>query len=456
MAINGFKKITEFFKNILGNDEITGRGKAYPNRMNRMYEQMAIENDRKKIYEECWVMYVDDARISSAIDTTAGSATNGAFTFKYNNAKSNNEKIVEDAEEIMERVTKRTKLKGKIPGIAKELLILGDVFLEVIVDFDNQEIADLKKLPARTIERIEDEYGNLKGFVQKNDLQEVIATFEPWQILHMRWNHFSGQLYGTSMIRGIRAVYKKLKMTEEDLVIRRRTRAGVKLHHYGANAEEPLEEDEVEEYMHLNQSTPMNVRTDFYSNGKWKIDVLKSDDGVNEINDIKHFEDSMLIGLRTPKGLLGISENTNKATLERQEIAYIRLLNEITNVITEQISHVFDLSLQLKGINPDQVDYELVWKEKSIEDSNRKVERLILQANGGFISKQTATNEMGYNFEDEMHKIEKEMDKFDHIDFNQTKFLDPKSIIQSAREKVKHQGRADDGKENEKSKLKEY
>src|SRR5690606_11910480 len=149
-----------------------------------------------------------------------------------------------------------------------------------------------------------------------------------------------------------RKVYKKLRMTEEDLVVRRRTRAGVKLHHYGADPEAPLEPDEVDEYMELNQSTPLKVRTDFYSNGKWRIDVLKSDDGVNEINDIKHFEDSMLIGLRTPKGLLGIGENTNKATLERQEVAYIRLLNEITDAITEQIGAIFDLGLQLKGINP--------------------------------------------------------------------------------------------------------
>lgn len=450
---NPFSKITEFFKSFANTDAYKGKGKTYPNKSSLMYEQMGVEIDRKKIYQECWVMYNEDARISAAIDTTAGSATNGAFTLKFNNTKTENESVLKDAEEIMETIIKRTRLKGKIPAIAKELLILGDVFLEVIIDFKTNEVVGLKKLPARTVERQEDEFGTLIGFVQKDDLGKIIAEFEPWQILHMRWNHFTGQMYGTSMLRGIRLLYKKLKLTEEDLVVRRRTRAGLKLHHYGADPENPLESDEVDEYISLNQSTPMNVRTDFYSNGKWKIDVLRSDDGVSEIADIKHLENALFVGLRTPKGLLGIGEDTNKATLERQEVAYIRLLNEICEVIGEQIRHVFDIGLQMKGISPDSIEYELLWKEKTIEDMNRKVERLILQANGGFVSKETATNEMGYNFEDEMHRIEKELDKYDFMDFMQTKFVDPNSQMQSNREKVKYQKRTDDGKENQKTKF---
>lgn len=445
---NPFTKITDFFKSF-ANSEVKGSGKTYPNKMNLLYGQMAVEQDRKKIYEECWVMYNEDARISAAIDTTAGSATNGAFTLKFNNVKTDSSSVLKDAEEIMETIIKKTKMKAKIPSIAKELLILGDVFLEVIIDFQQSEIVNLKKLPARTIERQEDEYGNLIGFVQRDDLGQVIASFEPWQILHMRWNNFTGQMYGTSMLRGIRLLYKKLKMTEEDLVIRRRTRAGLKLHHYGASADEPLEEDEVDDYIKLNNSTAMNVRTDFYSNGKWKIDVLRSDDGVAMMDDIKHLENALFVGLRTPKGLLGIGEQTNKATLERQEVAYIRLLNEIDEVIGEQVRHVFDIGLQLKGVDPSNIEYDLIWREKTIEDMNTKIERLILQANGGFISKETATNEMGYNFEDEMHRIEEEQKKYDFLQFDATKFSDPSSMIQSANEKVKQQGRT--GKENQKT-----
>lgn len=449
---NPFKIISKMFKK---DKKHTGVGRVHRNNLDALYNKMKIENDRRRIYEECFTMYKDDSRIAAAIDTTAGSATNGAYTIKFNNTSNIPESVLNDAEEIIERVNYRTKVKQNILSIAKEFLILGDVFLEVVIDFENNEIAALKKLPAKTIERIEDDFGILQGFVQKNDVGQTIAEFEPWQILHMRYNHFSGNLYGVSMIRGVISAYKKLRMTEEDLVVRRRTRAGVKLHHYGADPSEPLDEGEVDEYMEINESTPLNVRTDFYSNGKWKIDVLKSDDGVSMIDDIKHLENSLFIGLRTPKGLLGIGEETNKATLERQEVSYIRLLNEITGDISEQLKQVYDLALTIKGINPYNINYELVWQEKTIEDTQRKTERLILQANGGFIAKQTATEEMGYNFEDEMNRIEKESEKWKHIDFNQTKFVDPKSIMQSAREKVKHQKRTDDGIENQKTKLEE-
>jgi hypothetical protein len=443
---NPFSKITDFFKSFTNNDS-KGTGKTYPNQMNRLYAQMAVEIDRKKIYQECWVMYNEDARISAAIDTTAGSATNGSFTLKFNDIEEMQNSVIDDAEKIINDIIKRTKLKSKIPAIAKELLILGDVFLEVIVDFNTNEIVDLKKLPAKTIERKEDDYGNLIGFIQRDDTSKIIAEFEPWQILHMRWNNFTGQLYGTSMLKGIRLLYKKLKMTEEDLVIRRRTRAGLKLHHYGADAQEPLEPEEVDEYIEMNKSTAMNVRTDFYSNGKWKIDVLKSDDGVAMMDDVKHLEDALFIGLRTPKGLLGIGDNSNKATLERQEVSYIRLLSEIDEVIGEQFRYVFDMGLKLKAIDPENVEYDLLWKEKTIEDMNTKVERLILQSNGSFISKQTATEEMGYNFEDEMARIEEEQKKYDFLSFNAAQFsnpnMDPQSQIQSSQEKIKYQKRTD-------------
>jgi hypothetical protein len=458
--MGAMQKINDMFKSIFVNfKETTQQGKMYPNRSNLLYEQMQVEMDRMKSYNECWTMYNEDARIAAAIDTTAGSATNGSFTIQFNRAASSNEKIVEDADKIISDIKKKTKIDEKILGIAKELLILGDVFLEVIVDFKSLEIVGLKKLPARSIERIEDDFGELLGFVQKDAMGTVIAEFEPWQILHMRWNNFSGQRYGSSMIKAVRSAYKKLKMSEEDLVVRRRTRAGLKMHHYGTDKESPLEEWEVDEYMEKNQSTPLNVRTDWFSNGKWKIDVLASDDGVSQIDDIKHLEDTLFVGLRTPKGLLGIGEDTNKATLERQEIAYIRLLNEITNAVGDQFTQVFDLGLSLKGLSPDSVEYELVWGEKSVENSNSKAERLVLLTNAGFISKETATGQMGYNFDDEQFKIEREIEKYGTMDYQQImnpqKFVDPKSMKQSAREKVKHQGRSDDGKENQKSKLSE-
>lgn len=450
-SFNPFNKIIDFFKSY-ANPNYKGKGKTYPNKLNLMYGQMAVEIDRRKVYEECWVMYNEDARISAAIDTNAGSATNGFFTLKFNSA-STTTSVINDAEEIIKTIISNTNMKAKMPSIAKELLILGDVFLEVILDPNTNEIAELKKLPARTIERIEDEFGILQGFRQRDYMGTIIAEFEPWQILHMRWNNFTGQMYGTSMLRGVRLLYKKLKMTEEDLVIRRRTRAGLKLHHYGASADEPLEQDEVDEYIEMNKSTAMNVRTDFYSNGKWKIDVLKSDDGVSMMDDVKHLENALFVGLRTPKLVLGLTDGANRSTGDRQEVSYTRLLNEICEVIGEQIKGVFDLGLSLKGLDPKQVDYEMLWKEKTIEDVNSKVNRLILQANGGFISKETATNEMGYNFEDEMNRIEQEMKNYDFLQFDATKFLDPNSMMQSSREKVKHQSRTDAGKENQSTQL---
>jgi hypothetical protein len=417
--MGAIQKLTDIFNklNPFNNADNTQRGRQHTNPYNYIYDLMKIEEDRKKAYQECWVMYAQDPRIAAAIDTTAGSATNGGFHLQFNAAKSLSDSVVDDANDIILNVISTTKLMSMISGIAKELLILGDVFMEVIIDSKTNEIIALKKLPARTIERIEDEFGTLQGYVQKDEINQVICSFEKWQILHLRWNHFSGQKYGISLLRSIRGTWKKLKMTEEDLVVRRRTRAGVKLHHYGSSAENPLEPDEVDEYIKANQTNPLNVRTDWYSNGKWKIDVLKSDDGVSAIEDILHLEDILFVGLRTPKGLLGLGDSSNKATLERQEIAYIRLLNEISGEIADQLRQVFDLAISLKGLDPTKIVYEMVWGEKSVEDINKKAERLVLLGNTGHISKQTVTEQLGYDYEDERYKIEKEIKKGENVDY---------------------------------------
>jgi hypothetical protein len=407
-----FRKMNPFL-----NAPTTQKGKMYPNNYMKLYDYFRIEEDRKRAYEECWVMYVQDSRIAASIDTTAGSATNGGFTIQFNRAKTKNNQIIKDADDIISNMIERTKLMTMISSIAKEILILGDCFLEVVVDQDTNEIVKLKKLPARSIWREEDDYGDLVKYVQKDESLIVTAEFEPWQILHMRWNHFSGQKYGTSMLRPVRSVWKKLRMTEEDLVIRRRTRAGVKLHHYGADAASPLEPDEVDEYRVSNASNPLNVRTDWYSNGKWKIDVLKSDDGVNAIEDIKHLEDQLFIGLRTPKGILGLSEGSNRSSLQRQETAYVRLLDEISAEIGHQLKAVMNLALQLQGMNPDAVEFDTIWQERTIEDTNKKTERLVLLGNTGYVSKQTATEELGYNYEDERAKIEMERQQMSNIDY---------------------------------------
>jgi hypothetical protein len=417
--LSPMSRITELFKkmNPFLSAPSTQRGKMYPNNVNRLYDYFRIENDRKKAYEECWVMYVEDARIAAAIDTTAGSATNGGFTIQFNRAKTKTEQVIKDADDIISNMMERTKLMSMIGSIAKELLILGDCFLEVVVDTDTNEIIKLKKLPARYLWREEDEFGDLVQYVQKDELYQVTAVFEPWQILHLRWNHFSGQKYGTSMLRPIRSTWKKLRMTEEDLVIRRRTRAGVKLHHYGADETNPLEPDEVDEYRAANSSSPLNVRTDWYSNGKWKIEVLKSDDGVSAIEDIKHLEDMLFVGLRTPKGILGLDSGSNRSSLQRQETAYVRLLDEISTEIGHQLKGVMNLALQLQGMNPDAVEFETIWQERTIEDTNKKTERLVLLGNTGYISKQTAVEELGYNYEDERAKIEMERQQMSNIDY---------------------------------------
>jgi intein/homing endonuclease len=127
---------------------------------------------------------------------------------------------------IINEIIERTKVKEMIWDTARAMAKMGDDFDENVVN-DKGLIVRLKNLEPYTMFKNVDEYGRVKEkpYVQKDEMTGVtVAEFEPWQIIHWK-NGGMKKMYGESVMKSIRRVYKQLQLMEDGMVISRLTRS---------------------------------------------------------------------------------------------------------------------------------------------------------------------------------------------------------------------------------------
>ncbi len=355
--------------------------------VSNIWRQLSLSDKRVKKYDLVEKMYDIDEICSSQIDNIASASTTNGISVKVKGAKKEEEPdILESkAQTIINDMIKRLKLnKGSnsCQMVAKRGILFGDDFYEPIVDLNTMDIVDWKERPRHMMKRVEDNDGNLQEYEQYDNIvnqNDPIASFEPWQIIHFKWNKIKG-MYGRSILMSQRSTFKKLQMMEKDMVVRRRTRAGQKLHHkpnLEATKGKPLTGKQIKEHMKLNSTKKHTVRTNFYSNGLWDIESIQGDNTLDKIEDILYFQEKQFIGGKVPKGLLASGQDINRAVLERQDIGYSRILADVNEMLEEGYEQLINLQLIIKDIDYDEIEYEFVWGDNNNDDKLKKIELAI-------------------------------------------------------------------------------
>jgi len=187
------------------------------------YKKIKLERTRKAKYADYLIMDEEYPEISTALDLYADNATKekgesgNPIEFKSKDPKVQN---------IIDELLKRTKIQETIWDTARNIAKMGDDFDEVVVDADGW-IDRLKPLEPASMHREQDEYGRdaEKPYTQKDESgATTTAEFERWQIIHWK-NGGQKKLYGESVMKSIRRVYKQLQMMEDGMVIGRLTRS---------------------------------------------------------------------------------------------------------------------------------------------------------------------------------------------------------------------------------------
>ncbi len=261
---------------------------------------------------------------------------------------------------ILDEVIAICKLHERVRPMVRNLVKYGDMFAETVIN-ENGEVVDVKQLPPITMFRNEDLTGNLIlgeprydkksgkvlngseecAFEQKAESTgAMLATFWPWQVIHIRLNHDGFSPYGKSHLRVARITYKKLKALEESLIVGRLTRDILKLVFYVDTTGLPPNERRralqdfqmaVMQRMHVDgrRENPFSVMTDFFVSSGWiklgqqiqpmqtKVDVIDPKNvGIHDITDIEYLHRKFTAALRVPRAHLGFEKDINsKSTL---------------------------------------------------------------------------------------------------------------------------------------------
>jgi len=382
--------------------------------------QFRIDTRRRAVYRE--VDEMDDAseEASIALDIIANNTTTSddglqtSFVIKAQD---------ESVQEIFDQAVKICKLHQKIPSMARNLVKYGDSFSEPIVN-SNMEIADLKQLPPSTMFRNETATGNLlmgapryqEGRCVNNrnecafeqrvvDTGDIIATFYPWQVLHIRLNHDGFTPYGKSHLRVARSTFKKLQAVEQSLVVGRLTREYLKLIFYidttGLSKKEKavaLEDFKNSVTQRINvdgrRDSPFSVMTDFFISTGWikigtqvqpskaQVDVLDPKNvGIHEITDVEYLHRKFIATLRVPPAHLGFEKDVNaKATLTLQDTQFIRFIRSVQQQLGQGLEQFFNIVLILNNRDPEETVYEITWPRLSATDQMNEAQSELWRA----------------------------------------------------------------------------
>lgn len=288
----------------------------------------------------------------------------------------------------------------KLKSDARGLVMEGNLPLQWALAADQPQIVAAIRMPTDTLLPNVDQTGRFKD-LQRAYLQyelysgREIAAFPLWKLHLSRFepDNFDdmGSL-GRPFLDAARTTWRKLIMTEEDLVIRRRVRAPLRL----AHSLEGASPDELETYRANVERDQSEITTDYFMNKKGGVTPIQGDSNLDQINDVVHLLDTFFAGGPLPKGLMGYDKGLARDILEDLKRDYYDEIDSIQDTLAFAYEAGFRLQLLLKGINPDAEEFCISFAERRTETPNQATDRALkLKALG--LPEGMVWEELGYD-----------------------------------------------------------
>jgi hypothetical protein len=359
-----------------------------------MYRVMWVDPDLRQAILDIREMDKLDGRVKRIHSRVARDVVKGGLIMQQ--AKEN-ETLAKEWQAFGRRL--QLNRAEKLKSDARGLVIEGNCCLQWVLDPEFNVVAGVR-MPSETILPNVDASGRFKdvkrAYVQFDVLTGLeLAVFPLWQLCVARFDPTNfddmGSL-GRPFLDAARTTWLKLRMTEEDLVIRRRTRAPLRLAHVldGASKEE------LQDYQAKVEKDQGEITTDFYANKKGGVTAVQGDANLDHVADVVHLLDTFFAGGPLPKGLMGYNKDMARDILEDLKRDYYDEIDVIQDTMAFVYEQGFRLQLLLKGINPDEEDFAIVFAERRTETPNQTADRALkLRALG--MPQGMVWEEMGYN-----------------------------------------------------------
>lgn len=310
------------------------------------------------------------------------------------------------------QLNRREKLKSDARGYVME----GNLAMQWVLD-ENLQLREGVRMPSETILPVVHPNGRFKDAREAYHQYDLVTgrvtdKFPLWQLFLLRFdpdNFDDLGCLGRPFLDASRTTWKKLQMTNEDLVIRRRTRAPLRMSHVLEGASQ----SDVETYRaQVEKDQREAVTTDYYQNKKGAVTAVQGDAKLDEIKDIAYLMDCFFAGSPLPRGLMGFTEGLARDILEDIKRDYYDEIDELQDEIAFCYEAGFRLQLLLKGINPDAEEFWLGFAERRTETPTQTTDRALKWKALG-MPEGMIWEEMGFNEQDVRKRRDYERKHYD-------------------------------------------
>jgi hypothetical protein len=335
--------------------------------MERMYRQMWVDHERRATVQLIREMDLTDGRVKKIHARTARDVIRGGLVMQTRSAE-----LMKEWKQFMGRLqlNNAEKLKSDARGLVME----GNLMLQLVLD-DALNVASGVRMPSDTLVPLTETNGRFKSPAaawEQRDVMTgtVLASFAAWQMGVGRldpdnWDDLGSM--GRPMLDACTKTWRKLVMTEEDLVIRRRTRAPLRL----AHVLEGADDDVLAKYRKDTESEKGEITTDFYLNRKGGVQAVQGDATLGDIGDVVHLLDTFFAGSPAPKGLFGYTNGLARDILEDMKRDYYDEIDSLQDAMAGTYAYGFRIHLLLKGIDPDPDAFYLRFAQRRTETANQ-------------------------------------------------------------------------------------
>lgn len=352
----------------------TGRRTTPENQLKYAYRMMWVDPELRQSILDIREMDRLDGRVKQIHRRVARDTTRGGLLFTQ-------ERPSEAMQREWKAFSRRLQLNRseKLRSDARGLVMEGNLPLQWVLD-QNQNVDSAIRMPSETILPNVADDGRFKDvtkaysqvdFMTGNEL----AAFPLWKLTLARYdpdNFDDMGSMGRPFLDASRKVWNKLQMTDDDLVIRRRMRAPLRMAHVMKGATK----DELDTYRDgVEKDQAHGVTTDYYLNKEGGVSPVNGDSNLDQIADIIYLLDTFFSGSPFPKGMMGYTDGMSRDILEDLKAAYFEEVDALQDMLAWAYEQGFRLHLLLKGINPDDSEFKVTFAERRTESLTQTTDR---------------------------------------------------------------------------------
>lgn len=339
--------------------------------MERLYRQMWIDTARRAMIQQVRTMDTQDGRVKQIHGRVARDCIRGGLVLQVNKLASS-----ETLKREWQLFSGRLQLDAaeKLRSDARGFVMEGNLPLQLVLN-DAREVVAAIRMPSETINAITDLGGRFKDPAKAYEQRDVmtgqtLASWAAWQMPMCRLdpdNYDDMGSMGRPFLDACATTWQKLVMTEEDLVIRRRMRAPLRLAHVLEGADEPT----MTAYRKSVENEKGDITTDFYLNRKGGVAAIQGDAGMSDMADVVHLMDTFYAGSPAPKALFGYTNGLSRDILEDLKRGYYDEVDSLQDALASGYALAFRIHLLFKGIDPDTDEFTLRFATRRTETPNQ-------------------------------------------------------------------------------------